>query len=283
MPVDSADDLYGLPLDRFIPERAALTKRLRGEKRRDEASAVAARRKPSVAAWAVNQLVRTQAKRMNALFRAGDDLAQAQAGAASGTRAADAMREAMRHQREALDELLEAARGLLTSDGHPLTPATLDRVTDTLRAASIDEDSRRQVADGCLTQELAFAGLGIGELSASAPASPPRGTAKSRQGARTKAEPAAEPKAKPEAERKAKRAAEQKAALKAARQAESKARRAATRAEHELATAEGKRESAAEALEEAERLLATARDRAQSTAAELTEAERAVRRLAGKP
>ena len=62
MPVDSPEDLYGLPLSRFIPERDALVKALRSEKRRDDAAAAARMRKPSVAAWAVNQLVRTQAQ-----------------------------------------------------------------------------------------------------------------------------------------------------------------------------------------------------------------------------
>ncbi|MEA2210497.1 MAG: hypothetical protein QOF83_445 [Solirubrobacteraceae bacterium] len=47
MPGDSADDLYGLPLERFIPERAALAKTLRGQKRREEATSVAGMRKPS--------------------------------------------------------------------------------------------------------------------------------------------------------------------------------------------------------------------------------------------
>ena len=41
-------------------------------------------RKPSVAAWAVNQLVRTQPKALQALFASGDDLARAQAQAAAG-------------------------------------------------------------------------------------------------------------------------------------------------------------------------------------------------------
>ena len=53
-------ELYGLPLDRFVAERAALAKSLRSEGQREQADQVAKRRKPSVAAWAVNQLVRTQ-------------------------------------------------------------------------------------------------------------------------------------------------------------------------------------------------------------------------------
>ena len=64
---DAADDLYGLPLDAFVPERDALAKRLRAEGRRDEAAEVKALRKPSVAAWAVNQAVRSQPRAARAL------------------------------------------------------------------------------------------------------------------------------------------------------------------------------------------------------------------------
>ena len=54
------DELYGLPLDEFVPARNALARELKGAGEPAEAAEVAALRKPSVAAWAVNQLVRTQ-------------------------------------------------------------------------------------------------------------------------------------------------------------------------------------------------------------------------------
>jgi hypothetical protein len=123
-------------------------------------------RKPSVAAWAVNQLVRTQPNGIQALFQAGDDLAAAQAGAAAGQKSGDAMRDATRRQREAVGQLLEAAEGLLSAEGQALSQTTLERVGDTLRAAAVDEEARRQVEGGCLTHELRFVGVGIGGLSA---------------------------------------------------------------------------------------------------------------------
>ena len=57
---DDADALYGLPLDAFVAERDALAKRLRTDGRGGDADEVKALRKPSVAAWAVNQVVRSQ-------------------------------------------------------------------------------------------------------------------------------------------------------------------------------------------------------------------------------
>jgi hypothetical protein len=307
VPVDSPPDLYGLPLSHFIPERQALVKELRSQKRRDEATEVAGMRKPSVAAWAVNQLVRTQDKAIRVLFQAGDDLARAQAEAASGQRTADALRSANRRQRDALDDLLSAAQGLLSPEGHPLTVATLERVTDTLRAASIDGASREQVIDGCLSQELQFAGLGIGDLAAltleDRPAQgtrpKPKQTTKraARQaeapgaakpgaapGARTaKVERTRKAQQKDEAAREAAAARVRKAALTAARQTEVKARRAAARAEKELMVAQARREDAAASLTRAQELLTAAAKRAEETSAELKHARRSLGDLDAAP
>jgi hypothetical protein len=298
--VDSPEDLYGLPLDRFIPERAALVKALRGEKRREEASEVTALRKPSVAAWAVNQLVRTQPKPLEALFQAGDDLAQAQARATAGKGGGDAMRDATRRQRDAVRELLEGAEGLLSSEGHALSQTMMDRVGETLRAAAVDEEARRQVAGGCLTQELRFVGVGIGGLAPSSVRSEPgakpvsakgkeqsrgkgKGNTEQRSGAKTEVEKAArahEAEAAHNAPAERKAARERAAALKAARRTEAETRRAATRAHKELAAAQARREAAVASLEEAETLLSAAARRAEEADARLTTVEQAVRDLA---
>jgi hypothetical protein len=299
VPVESPEDLYGLPLDRFVPSRTALVKALRVEKRREEASEVAALRKPSVAAWAVNQLVRTQPEALRGLFGAGDDLARTQAQAAAGKGGGDAMRDASRRQRDVLSELLAAAEGLLSSQGQALTQATMERVAETLRAAANDPDARQQVAGGCLTRELRFVGVGIGEL---APASVKRergaepipankkahgrGSDMHHTGKREKRkandETAADAR-EAEAARKAEagRAAsrEREAALKAARLTGAEAGRAATRAQKELAAAQVRHEAAATSLQEAERLLAVAVRRAEAAAAKLTAADQVLRDL----
>ena len=163
------DDLYGLALDRFIPERGALAKALRADKRRDEAAEVAALRKPSVAAWAVNQLVRTQGDGLRELFDAGDGLREAQADLLAGRGDGRTLRAANERERDAVDTLVEAARGLLSSDGHELSPAVVERVADTLHAAALDAGAREQVRDGRLERELRHAGLGLGESPGPAP------------------------------------------------------------------------------------------------------------------
>ena len=137
------DDLYGLPLDQFIPERTALARELRKAGERERAGEVAALRKPSVAAWAVNQLVRTQSKPVADLLEAGDALRAAQDDVLAGRGDAQSLRAAVEHERAAVDALTEAARGLLSSEGQELSETMIERVSDTLHAAALDDEDAR--------------------------------------------------------------------------------------------------------------------------------------------
>jgi hypothetical protein len=246
-------DLYGLALEQFIPERGAMAKSLRAEGQRDEAARVAKLAKPSVAAWAVNQLVRTQGKSVSDLFDAGDALIEAQSAVLDGRGDALALREAGQRERAAVDELSAAARGLLGSSGNEMSPATLDRVSETLHAAALDDDARAQVRGGCLVRELQHIGLGGASLGAGS------GGAGSR-GAGSRGAPAPAPRG---AERAASR--EHTARVKAAEKAEAAARRQADRAARDLKAAEERRGRAAAALSEAEEALAAAQARARAT------------------
>lgn len=223
-------DLYGLPLEEFTAKRNALAKELRADGRRDEAAAVSKLRKPSVAAWAVNQLVRTQQREVEALFEAGDALQKEQAEVLAKRGDAASLRNRMEAERAAAERLTDKARGLLNSDGHELTPARLEQVSETLHAAALDQDARAQVTDGCLERELRH--IGLGGLAAAGP--PPGGVRPARREDRRER-------------------------LKAAREAEVAARCRLEAAAQELRKAERRREQAAAALREAEEALAAAR------------------------
>jgi hypothetical protein len=145
-PDDAIDRLYGLALDEFIPQRDALSKELRDAGRRAEATAIKKLGKPTVAAWAVNQAVRSQPRAARDLWAAGDALAAAQDAVLSGKGSGTDLREAADRERAALDPLVEAARGLLTSSGGDLSETTIDRVRATLQAAAIDADAREDKA-----------------------------------------------------------------------------------------------------------------------------------------
>ncbi|MDQ3824053.1 MAG: hypothetical protein M3321_12520, partial [Actinomycetota bacterium] len=78
------DDLYGRPLAEFTAARNDLAKRLKKAGQADEAARVGALGKPTVSAWAVNQLARRQADRVSELLDAGGALVDAQRGALAG-------------------------------------------------------------------------------------------------------------------------------------------------------------------------------------------------------
>lgn len=286
------DDLYGLPLDEFIPQRTALVRALRADKQRDEANVVAALRKPSVAAWAVNQLVRTQGAAVQELYDAGDALRAAQSDLLAGSGDGQALRAANARERAAVDTLVEAARGLLDADGHELSAAVVERVADTLHAAALDEGAREQVRDGRLERELRHVGLGLGEsVFASAPSAAPKAKPKPKKPAAKGAKRATEQRAtkaqRAEHERRAREdAAEAKRVereraeeRKAARAAESAARKRVERSGHALRTAEERRERAAQALADADAALAAAQAEAQEAGAAHRAAQDALERL----
>ncbi len=157
---DAADRLYGLPLGEFVAARDALARELRAEGRREEASAVRALGRPSVAAWAVNQVVRSQPREARALWEAGDEMLAAQRELLAGAGDRERLREATRREQAALDPLAAAAQGLLDARGRGMSAQTLQRVVETLHAAAIDPGAREEVAAGRATRELRHVGLG---------------------------------------------------------------------------------------------------------------------------
>lgn len=142
------DSLYGLPLTDFIPARDGLAKQLRAEGQRELATEVKALRKPSVAAWVVNQLARERELDVQRLVNAGIALAETQAGGGS----AEAFATVRRDEQHALERLAGAARETIAREG--IGAAAFDRVLQTLRAASLTPEGRELLKRGRLSEEL---------------------------------------------------------------------------------------------------------------------------------
>ncbi|MGZ4271217.1 MAG: hypothetical protein ACXVFN_07620 [Solirubrobacteraceae bacterium] len=159
---DRADALYGLPLERFVPERDALAKALRAAGDREAAAAVKALAKPTRAAWAVNVAVREHPEAARALAEAARLLAEAQQELLAGGDAA-ALREATGRAREAIDALAAQAPDA--------GPAADDKVRATLRAATVDAGVLADVTAGRVAREQAASGFGA--LPATVPARRP--------------------------------------------------------------------------------------------------------------
>jgi hypothetical protein len=217
------DRLYGLPREEFTSARNALVRELQKAGRRDEAEEVRALKKPSVSAWAVNQLARQHPQEVAELVKAGDALRKAQRDVLAGKKGAD-VRQASRAQHELADELVDTAREILEEAGTKATQTTAQRISGTLRAASSDPAAAKLLRKGRLSEDVES--VGFGPLLHVAPQR--RGRSRpTRDRARERA--AAQKKRKREAMAQARQEAA--AARKAADKAEREAKRAQERAE----------------------------------------------------
>jgi hypothetical protein len=267
------DELYGLPPERFVPERNALAHELRRAGRRDEAADVAALRKPSVAARAVNQLARDHAPQLRRLFEAGDALSEVQSQVLAGQADGRTLGEAAERERAAVSALVDAARELLVDEGQDPSATVLERVSETLHAAALEDEARQPVAQGRLERELRHVGLGMG---AGGGVHSPAKTKRGAQAPKTKAGKQAADSDKRAEQAAARRRAE---AHKRAEADEADARRQAERAAKALQAAERRRSRAADALEEADTALNAARRAAKAGEEDHRKAERELRRL----
>jgi hypothetical protein len=149
------DRLYGLPLDEFTQARDDAVRELRKEGLRAEAARVKELRKPTAAAAAVNQLVRTHRRDVERFLSAANALRKVQV-AGKGDLAA-----ATSAEREALVGLIRTGGG---------------QVRQSLQAAAVDEEAAKQLLDGRLEHELEPRGFGT--LFAGGAITPPRRAAK---------------------------------------------------------------------------------------------------------
>jgi len=143
---DEIDALYALPLVEFTRARNELARSLRKEGRRDEADAVSGLRKPTLAAWVVNQLARERRSEVESLL---DGAAAIKAGGVDG----DA------RFRAGVDVLLRSARQILTDADRKPTDSVLQEVATTLRASAAAAPD--ELAAGRLSEALETTGFDV--------------------------------------------------------------------------------------------------------------------------
>jgi hypothetical protein len=238
---DEVDQLYDLPLEEFTGARNELSKRLGDPE-------VKKLKKPSVSAWAVNQLARGREVDLRRLLRAGEQLEEAQKDAVRGGDQAP-FEKARREERDAVRALRTAAGAVLRSGGHPASDATLERVARSLRAGAASEEGRRALREGRLTDDLEATGFEALAAVAGTPSSGRR---------------------RPAGKAKTPSAADRRRARKAREEAD-EARRAANEAAGRLAEAERSLRNAERELERAGRAAETAADKAKRLEARAAE------------
>lgn len=233
--VAGVDDLYALDPKEFVAARDALAKRLREGGDRDTAAQVKKLARPTVAAWALNQVARRRPDDVDELLRLGTAVREGQATAlAEGD--PSSLREAAAARRDVVRRLAVAA-GELAGDAHA------DEAAATLEAASVDEGVAADLRAGRLQKALpppsGFGFSGMPELAdpAQRPRRPDRRTVERLERELRKAEQGVGK-------------AEEQAEL--ARDRLDEAERALRSAEADLDGARAERDRAAEALTEAQ-------------------------------
>lgn len=275
---DATSALFTRPLGEFTKARDELAKRLKGSGDKEAAASVKAMRRPTVAAWTLNQLARRYPQRMDALLEAGERLREAQRGALEPGGVKE-LREASQEHRARVNELLRASPALLEEAGYRASGANMDRVRDSLlatptaRSADLERLSR-----GLVVQEIEPGDLSdVLALMRGRPAAPRAPEPKAEEKPRERREaPKAEPKKAEPKKAEPKKTEPKKAAEKPARararvdEREEKKRRARAQVNER----EAKKRRAAEEREAKKRLAAEEQKEKKRRAAKEREAKK---------
>jgi hypothetical protein len=248
-----ADELYALPLPAFTPARDKRAKELKDAR-------VKALRKPVVAAWVVNLLVRHETDQVDQVLAVGEALR----GAAAGMDAAQ-LRELTKQRRQLTAAVTTRARAVARERGVKVTEAVADQVEATLTAAMLDAGAAAAVRSGLLVTPLAATGVDAVDAAAAVAVPEALGFAAAPVSRELHVVPDPD---QGEAER-----ARREEALQAAKAALEEARGEHREAEAQVKALEARSLQVAAELEEARRRVADLEERAEEVDDELAGAE----------
>jgi hypothetical protein len=264
---DRVDRLYQLPPEEFTRERNTLAKETGGS----EGTRIRALPKPSVSAWAVNQLYWQDRGTYDVLVDASEKLRSAHR-AVLGGRKAD-LRGADAAHREALKAALTSTLRLARAAGHNISSAAQGEIARTLESLPADGEAGRLAKPLRPGGFEALQGMPIRARQEEPEAAPPRARIL-RMPARTDKSEEARQRKQERREQQAARALERKA-----RAQERTARAAVARLEQQLAAAEQRSAAARSALDRAQAAEAKVRGELEDAREALEQASRDVRRI----
>jgi hypothetical protein len=154
-----AEELYGVLPGEFTGTRNQWAKQTRADGDAELAKRVQELRRPSVAAWVVNMLMRHQGEQMTQVLELGSSLRQAQSDLD-----ADALRELTRQRRQLTTAVTHQGRVLAAELGQKVTDAVADQVEGTLHAAMVDEQAAAAVRSGMLVAAVTATGVGTADV-----------------------------------------------------------------------------------------------------------------------
>ena len=157
---EAVGELYGLHPDEFLPARRGLAAKAKADKETGLAKAIESIRKPTAAAWAINQLVRARPDDMERLVELAAGLHQAQEKMDGA-----AMKTLGRERTTLIDELVRATAEVAKEGGGSLSMPVANQVRETFVAALATTAAAEAVGSGQLTRALSYAGFGDVDLS----------------------------------------------------------------------------------------------------------------------
>jgi len=153
--------LYREPPEGFIAARDALVKQLKEAGRAEDAAEAKALRKPSVPAWAADQLADRDPDGIGELLDAGAEVRASQQAALSSGASAERLREATATRRRIVTRLVREASDALREQGRS-PDHHVDDIRSTLEAASVDAEAGARLRAGTLYRAIQEAG-GFGD------------------------------------------------------------------------------------------------------------------------
>ncbi len=153
---EAAEELYARSPDEFTAARNAAAKQARSQGDRELAARITALRKPTLPAWAVNQMARRCRGDVESLLDLGRPLRESSTGLSG-----DELRQLTRQRHQLVQSLVQQARDLAAGDGRRLSEDAVQGVRQTFEATLSDADSADAVAAGRLSDALEVSGFGF--------------------------------------------------------------------------------------------------------------------------
>ncbi|MFG2487594.1 hypothetical protein ACGFSI_33170 [Streptomyces virginiae] len=270
MDVESvAVELYERVPSEFTAARDEYVAGARKAGDRELAAAIAALRRPTVAAWTAGLLARRRPEEAHGLVQLGEALR-----AAHRTLDAGQLRKLSHDQHVVIGDLARTARTLAAEAGQAVSEPVLHEVEQILHAVLADADVAAQWAEGRLVK-APDAVSGFTGLEPEPGAAPPRRKQPGPAGSRSEKAPPAAPEPTPDVDADAARARHGR--VEAARRALAEAQGEAERLEQEHVAAQEPADRAGAAVEEAEEDVRAARERLEAARAASAEAATALR------
>jgi hypothetical protein len=180
----SVDALYVLALDEFTAARDELARTLRVGGEREAGQDVKRLRKPSLTAWALNQVRRNDPQAVDELIAAGQRL-RAATERLLAKREREPLQHAIADERRIVSELAGQGERRLADAGHSVSAVVHTKLVATLHAAATDPEARELLCAGRLVHDYEVSGLGLGlELGTMPDGTPP--TPKGKAGAESR-------------------------------------------------------------------------------------------------